>query len=389
MKKYNTDGVVSRPAVRSDAGFTDIVILAGGVGERLWSASTKAHPKQFIKAFGEHSFFQMAVSRALALKPSGVIMVITRREFVDIAAAECASFASSLPEAERLFLESALVIFGEPEPRHTAAAVECACMFSRSIYDSVDGRTMLVLTSDHIIKPETMFVASCGAALNSVRGDRFVCFGITPDFPATGFGYIKTDGYASESDSALAVRSFHEKPDEKTARTYIAEGNCWWNSGMFAFMESHYLAEINRFVPELSAAFEPLAASKPELSLKQNIRVIQKWSGLEWAYLASPSISIDNAVAEKTAYASCVPAAFSWSDVGNWDAFVQSIPCPMHNIVNVESDDCSVYSDIPVALCGVSGLIVVIQDGQALILKKGKSDLVRDAVRQIALCNNG
>jgi mannose-1-phosphate guanylyltransferase len=110
---------------------------------------------------------------------------------------------------------------------------------------------------------------------------------------------------------------------------------------------------------------------------------LQKWEGLDTVYHAIPAIAIDRSLAEKTKQARCVIAQFDWSDAGNWDTFAECTPSPSKNCAAVQSDDCYVHSDIPVALCGVSGLIVVIKDGKALIVKKGESSLVHEAVQKL------
>jgi mannose-1-phosphate guanylyltransferase len=206
-----------------------------------------------------------------------------------------------------------------------------------------------------------------------------VCFAVKPLFPSTGFGYIEAGETAGEGVHVIA--SFKEKPDEQTAASFLAKGNFWWNSGMFAFKKSFYENGIREFVPALSASFARLADEKPRAGIYKGFRVVKKWDAVDAAYKNAPSLSIDNAIAEKTNRARCIIAEFSWDDIGSWDVFASRVPCTKKNAVSVESGNCSVYADIPVALCGVSDLIVAVKDGRVLVMQKGKSALIRDAAR--------
>ncbi|MDR3284159.1 MAG: mannose-1-phosphate guanylyltransferase [Treponema sp.] len=369
-------------------GISDVVILAGGIGERLWPLSTKEHPKQFIKVEEGLSFFQMSLRRAAALKPASSILVVTRREFVDLAADQCREFADSLAAVERSFFEEKIFVIPEPEAKHTAAAIYFACRFiiarqsGSAFSDSGKEHTVLVLTSDHIIKPTEYFLDACESAVRAAQENYFVCFAIKPDFPSTEFGYIQTGARNPDDEAVFDIAAFHEKPGEAAARDYLAAGNYWWNSGMFAFAASFLLEEIQAYAPEIAEAFSVLHGV-PKLKTCKKIKIMLAWHGLENAYQKTPAIAIDRAVAEKTKRARCVLAHFEWYDAGSWDAFTGCVPAPDENHVLVQCDDCYVHSDIPVALCGVSGVTVVIKDGKALVLQKGSSPLVQEAVKQM------
>jgi mannose-1-phosphate guanylyltransferase/mannose-6-phosphate isomerase len=360
-------------------GFSDIVILAGGIGERLWPLSTREHPKQFIKTGDGISFLQMSLIRALALRPVSSILVVTRQEFVPLAVDQCRELICSLPVEERAFLEEKIVVLPEPEAKHTTAAIYFACHFIAT-EEPGSRHTILVLTSDHIIKPQNLFLDACKSAADAANENYFVCFGIKPAAPSSEFGYIQTGAHTLHDSAVYDITAFHEKPDAETAHAYLTAGNYCWNSGMFAFTSSFFFGEIGKYAPEFTRAFSAVS-SKPQISaVCNNIRVLQKWEGLDAVYRAIPAIAIDRSLAEKTKRARCVITRFDWSDVGNWDAFAEYAPVPQANRALVKSDDCYVHSDIPVALCGVSGLIVVIKDGKALIVKKGESALVHEAV---------
>jgi mannose-1-phosphate guanylyltransferase len=355
--------------------FTDVIILAGGIGERLWPLSTKEHPKQFIPT-ARGSFFQMAVRRAVLLEPTGSILVVTRPEFGDIVAAQCDSAKKLLSEKQFEFIREKLTVLPEPAPRHTAAAVQFALSFIEKTGTS-EGEAVLVLTSDHVIETDGRFLSDCGRALRSVAEDYFVCFGIRPLFPATGFGYFESG--AEIEAGVREILSFREKPDEKTARAFIERGNYWWNSGMFAFSGRFYRDEIQKHAPGVYGPFASLLKTAPLVGYCGNFRFMRQWDGLTDVYGRTEAVSIDCAIAEKTDRARCVAAEFEWDDIGSWDAF--SAFMPSDGAVAVESENCSVYSDVPVALCGVSDLIVAARDGKILVMKKGRSSLIREAVR--------
>jgi mannose-1-phosphate guanylyltransferase/mannose-6-phosphate isomerase len=357
--------------------FSHIIILAGGIGERLFPVSTNEFPKQFIEAADGTSFFQMSLERALALRPSGTIFVITRKRFVGLVAEQCAGFINRLDTGDKQFLENSLVIIGEPAAKHTAVAVQCACTYLNTMQQDSGGQSLLVLTSDHIINPMEAFLENCRTACREAESGSFVLFAVKPDFPSTEFGYIQT-GIPEPSDKNVCkILSFHEKPDAETARKYLAGKNYYWNSGMFAFTVSTFLQEIKKYAPAVYNSFT--CAAKPELTKNKAITAVDQWGGIEEIYQSCPAVSLDKGIAEKTSRASCVVAGFSWNDAGTWDSFAGLVPEPGKNTVKINSDDCYVYSDIPVALCGVSGLIIAIKNGKAVIMKKGESALIKDA----------
>jgi mannose-1-phosphate guanylyltransferase len=218
-------------------------------------------------------------------------------------------------------------------------------------------------------------VENCRSASLEAQAGYFVCFGIRPTEASVGYGYIKTESEASRS-SGRNILSFHEKPDMEAAKKYLAEKNYWWNSGMFAFKTETLIEEMRRHTPAVYEAFSPLCTNKPVYTKQNGINSIENWNGLQTAYEKTPSIAVDRALAEKTNRASCIIADFEWQDVGSWDAFCECIPETVEHAEKIESSDCYVYSDIPVAICGADEIMVIIKNGKALIMKKGKSNLI-------------
>ena len=354
---------------------TDVVILAGGFGERLWPASSPENPKQFMTLSGGLSFMQSSIFRALSLEVSGKIIIVTRADLVASCVKQGKEMAEKLKSEK---LEKDLYVLSEPSPRHTAAAIMSASLFLEKI-EPEKKHTVLVLTSDHVIEPVSAFVSDAKKAATCAEDGNLVCFAIPPTEAATGYGYIK-EGESLTADT-FRIDSFKEKPDAETAKEYLASGKYFWNSGMFAFTTDFLLDELAKCTPEVTQAFEVVKnGSTPEVKRVDSIGVIEGWKELEAAYSTTPKVAIDTSLAEKTSHASCVRTTFTWTDVGSWDVFSELSDSVCPRVAEVEAKDNFVYSDIPVALCGVEDLIVVIKNGSALVMKKGSSEYSRKVV---------
>lgn len=396
---------------------SDIIILAGGFGTRLWPASSAECPKQFMTISDGLSFLQLSMKRALAVNPSGKIVVVTRRDLISQCVNQCNDLAKKLPEELRDDFLRKVCVLAEPCAKQTAAAIMLATYFvgkaSASGWASAGGgvsanagdsavanssasagasasaaaRTILVLTSDHIIETDAQFAADCAKASAAAESGNFVCFVIPPTEASNAYGYIKTGSTISSAagNGIYKIDHFEEKPDIVTAQNYLKEGNYWWNSGMFAFTSETLETEMKMHTPEIFAAFESVRKNAaPSCDSENGIAVCENWKAMEEAYAVVPSVAIDKAIAEKTSLAVAVRATFSWIDVGSWDTFSEvSKNTSEQKVAQVEARNNFVYSDIPVALCGVSNVVVVIKNGAALIMKKGESALMKNVVNQI------
>ena len=368
---------------------TDVVILAGGFGERLWPASRADYPKQFMTLGSGVSFLQAAIQRALALSISGKIILVTRKDLLEPAAEHCRRLMDIVSEDKKTKLKNDLYIIAEPVPRHTTAPIILSCDFL-DLTDSSSDHTVLVLTSDHVITPVEKFTSDCVKAAECAEKGRFVCYAIPPTEPATGYGYIKTGQSESTDGSVFKIEQFKEKPDSDTALAYFKSGNYWWNSGMFAFTSSFFRKELSICQKDVFDAFDGVEhGSIPVTGYYNGIKYIESWPEMDSAYAKTPSIAVDKAIAEKTTHAYAIRAGFAWDDVGSWDSFEKLFTEKNGKTVEVESDNCFVYSDIPVALCGVDDLVVVIKNGNALVMKKGSSGMVREAVKKIQSFEQG
>lgn len=364
----------------------NILILAGGFGERLWPVSSKDFPKQFMALEGGLSFLQQSLERAFLLNPDGNILIVTRIDILDTTIAQCSSYAQTLSNEQRSILENKLIVIAEPCPKHTAPPVALACRYFEARQKAE--KPLLVLTSDHIIAPFDSFNADVCKALEQAQNGKFVCFAISPTEAATGFGYIETD--ISPDDSVLCVKSFKEKPDAATAQSYLDSGNYWWNSGMFCVLPSVFMQELALYEENLANLFDYMQKKAlPDIQTTGNIQHIENWSYMTDAYNKTLAISIDHAVVEKTQKACAVRATFFWQDIGTWDSFAQLFNADdcqnsgQGTRAQTDSSNCFVYSDVPIVLCGVQDIIVTVKNGKVLVMKKGSSDLIKETVQKL------
>lgn len=273
------------------------VILAGGKGTRLWPLSRATAAKQFIRFLGDDTLFQMTLDRVSDKGLFEAPIVVTNEDFRFLVA----------EQAREKDVSPAMIIL-EPVARNTAAAVAAAAAVVARQFG--DDAVMFVLASDHRIAVDDAYTRSVGFAAQAARAGRLATFGIKPTEPATGYGYIEIGEPLSEGTHA--VRRFVEKPQVEAAEDMLASGNFYWNSGMFMFTPASILAEMGKHAPDVvEAAIASLDKAEKDLDFTR----------LEAeAFAASPSISIDYAVMEKTPNAAVVPAAIDWSDLGSWDA---------------------------------------------------------------------
>jgi len=367
----------------------DCLIMAGGAGTRLWPASSSRKPKQFLPTAknGTESFFSISLERAFRVvsENDGRVIVITGKTHLPFAVAAC----SKLSATEKKHL----VLIPEPESKNTAPAIACAIEYAGRTCGW--NRTMIVLTSDHIIKPLDAFLKDINIGAQFAEQDRLVVFGIPPLGPETGYGYIKTAGKLAED--VYAVDMFNEKPDLKTAEQFLASKKYFWNSGMFIFRCEFLAEEYRRLAADIINPFENLKSpDKKSYSKTKGLCVLDTWAGLDIAYNQANNISFDYAIAEKCSKTVMIRASYDWIDIGSWDDYACLLSGnsvtnsdSVKDVYTAGTSGCFVDSDIPVALAGVENLIVVIRSGKdgfppaALITQKSKTQLVRDVVEKI------
>ncbi|WP_109124234.1 mannose-1-phosphate guanylyltransferase/mannose-6-phosphate isomerase [Dyella sp. C11] len=272
------------------------LILSGGSGTRLWPISRRNLPKQFLSLAGKETLFQQTVQRALRLPVVSSPVVVASEDHRFLAA----------EQLQELAIQDANILL-EPIARNTAPAIAVGAL--QALARSPDA-IVLVLPADHLIGDDASFGDAVAKARPLAEKGWLVTFGIRPDRPETGFGYIRR-GKPLDGET-FQVEQFVEKPKLDVAERYVASGEYDWNSGMFMFRAAQYLEELGQHAPAMLAAARA-AFDKANTDL-DFIRLDAE------AFAAAPSDSIDYAVMEKTSHAAVVPVACRWSDIGSWDA---------------------------------------------------------------------
>ncbi|MEW6379412.1 MAG: mannose-1-phosphate guanylyltransferase/mannose-6-phosphate isomerase [bacterium] len=274
------------------------VLLAGGTGSRLWPISRQLFPKQLVSLVGADSLIQGTIKRLFPLlSPDRVRIVCGIEHYYEI---KRHLKAIDIPPDNK--------VITEPCGRNTAPAILLAAL---TILQTEADAILLILPADHVINDLASFQAKLQAAIRLAGKDHLVTFGIKPNYPETGYGYIE-GAQKLEGEDALVVRRFVEKPDEKTARHYVEAGNFYWNSGMFAFKASVILEEFETFQPALLKSMRELMNAED--------------GQLRERYQQLPDISIDYAIMEKTGRGVVLPSDFGWSDIGSWKSLYDFLP---------------------------------------------------------------
>ena len=327
------------------------VILAGGAGTRLWPLSTAARPKHLLPLLGEETLFELTLGRFGEGFAAPIIVANQAQE---------ADLRALAPEGSRLLLE--------PMKRDSAAAIALA-----SVVADAD-ELLLVCPSDHHIADPAAFRAAIEAARPTAEAGGVVTFGIEPDHPATGFGYIA----AGDGEGVRPVVRFVEKPPVELAEAMLAKGGHYWNAGIFLASARTWREELHAHAPEILAAATE-AASKAEAD-GPVLRIDEQ------AFARSPSKSIDYAVMELSDRVSVIPVQMGWSDIGSWQALVDASATDEDGnalaggALALDSRGNLVRSNGPkVALIGVEGLVVVATRDAVLVMKPDQAQRVREA----------
>lgn len=272
------------------------VILAGGSGSRLWPLSREHFPKQFIKLFGKSTMLQQTLLRLEGVENLADPIVICNHEHRFMVA----------EQLQELGFKNTKIIL-EPLARNTAPALAVSALFAEEQDDSA---VLLVLSADHMIKDVARFQQAITIAVDAAVKNHLVTFGIEPTHPETGYGYINT---VADAAPYKRVSQFVEKPDLKTAESYLQAGCYFWNSGMFVFRARQFLEELAHQSPDV---FE--ASGQAKQLAHQDLDFIRLDAD---AFGQAPNISIDYALMEKSANVVCVPLDAGWSDVGDWRSY--------------------------------------------------------------------
>jgi mannose-1-phosphate guanylyltransferase len=347
---------------------TYAVIMAGGGGTRLWPISRKDRPKQLLPLIADESLFQTTVTRLEGLFPVDHIFVVTVSNQVE----ELIRQAPGIPADNYLI---------EPSPRGTASVIGLAAAI---LHKRDPQAVMAVLPSDHYIRNRDLFHLFLRIATDVARDGYLVTLGISPSYPATGYGYIQRGEILPEKYPypVYRVKRFKEKPDESAAREMIRTGDHSWNSGMFIWKTERILAEMAKQMPALKSAVDEVSAAAGSSQFDAVIERI--WQSLSVE-------TIDYGIMENADRVAVLPAGgLEWSDVGSWDSlFDVLIPDQDGNIVfsghhmALDTHNCLVYGNRDgrlVVTIGVDDLIIVDGGDVLMVCHKDQAQRVRQIV---------
>jgi len=343
------------------------VILSGGSGTRLWPQSREAYAKQFLALVDEHTMLQGTVMRLEGLAGLQAPLIVCNE-----------AHRFMVAEQLRLVGVDPAAIVLEPVGRNTAPAVTLAAL---QVQMQGDDPLLLVLPADHVIEDAAAFRCAVQEACHVAEAGMLVTFGIVPTSPETGYGYIKAGALIEGERNVSRVDRFVEKPDRATAEAYVAGGDYFWNSGMFLFRASRFLAEIETYAPDLLAACRAAFAGA-----RRDVDFIRLDLS---AFQGCPSDSIDYAVMERTRNAAVLPLAAGWSDVGSWSALWDvgkrdaSGNVIKGDVISIDSCNSYVHAERLVALVGVKDLVVIDAQDAVLVASKTQVQDVKRVVEQL------
>ena len=351
------------------------VILSGGVGSRLWPASREQDPKQFIKLNDGLSFIQKAFERCLNLPNISSILNVTNRDFLFRIKDEYQDMVESVKAKSNKKIDSNYIL--EPFGRNPAPAIIAAALNIKALYgeDSI----MLVLPSDHIIENQEKFNEAVFEAANLANLDKIALFGIHPDTPETGYGYIQAKGNE--------VIRFVEKPNLDKAKQYLASGDYLWNSGLFCFKAKTILNEAKKYCPDILA--DVTKCIKLSEVSKGNAYSVLELDSETFAKVTNDSI--DYSIMEKSDNTAVVSCDIGWSDVGNWNAIskLHQEADSNGNVINgniILQDVTNSYiesKDRVIGALGLDNLLIIDTKDALLVASKDKSQNVKDIYTKV------
>ncbi len=341
-----------------------VIIMAGGIGSRLWPISRRNRPKQFQPLLSDRSLLADTYERVLPLTSPDRVLVVTGEQFVELA-------REQLPDVPPQN------IVGEPAGRSSGPAVALA---AARIARRDPQALVLATPSDSYIGDQVAYRDYVAIAAEAATQGFIVTLGVIPSHPDTGYGYIRRGHRLATIGGAYRVERFTEKPDAETAQRYLAHGGYYWNMGQFIFGAGNFMERCAVHLPDVASAMRELAALD---ELTHDV--------LAPVYEALPNISFDHGIAEREEDMAVVPTALEWSDIGNWRAIKEiaarhgALDLRPENHVGVDTRNCFVLASSGrlVVTVGVEGYVIVDTGDVLLIVHEDKAQEVRQALDEI------
>ena len=343
------------------------VILSGGSGTRLWPLSRRHIPKQFLRLFSERTLFSETLDRVRGGVFSDPIIVCNEEHRFLV--------AESLRESD---IQSRSILL-EPIAKNTAPAIGAAVNL---IAKDNPEALVLVLPSDHKIEDSDTFSHALEDAVNVANSGYLSAFGVPPDQPNTGYGYLKLGGAIDGTKNGFILEQFVEKPSYSLAEEYFRSGSMLWNSGIYVFQAKTFLSELKKYEPKIfNATIDAVQEGVSDSSFY--------WLDKK-AFESSPSLSIDYAIMEQTALSAVVKVDMGWSDVGSWSAFRglkksnQDGNVTEGDVILLDCHETYSRSEGPLIVgLGLSNLVIIATDDSILVIPENRADEVRDVVKNL------
>lgn len=345
------------------------VIMAGGRGERFWPKSRNDMPKQFLSLLGDgKTMLQLTVERLVPLVSIEDVFVVTNQAYVSIV-------KEQLPSIPR---EN---ILAEPVAKNTAPAIGLAAAVIQKKYGE---SIMIVLPSDHLIKQPLLFLDVLKTSINvAMENSNLVTIGITPNYPETGYGYIRFghNNYHEKYSNVYLVEKFVEKPSIEKAREYVDSGNYIWNSGMFVWKTSSILFNFETYLKDTYVGLSNIADA---YQTEQFDDVLLK------EFIKFKSVSVDYGIMEVASDIYTIPSSFGWDDVGSWLALERIVNTDNHgnaiqgNVISIDSKNMIVVGNNKlIATVGLDDIIIVDTDDVTLVCSKNEAQNVKSVIEAL------
>lgn len=358
-------------------------ILCGGAGSRLWPVSRELHPKPFIRLADNESFLQKSFHRGAILSHVTEVLTVTNRDLLF-------KTKDDYREINTAHVKTSFLL--EPFGRNTAAAVAMAALYVAKQHGQ--DALMLILTADHLIADQSAFQQAVEHASALALTGKIVTFGIQPNAPETGYGYIEANQHQAlqfaNQTVGFDVARFVEKPNLATAQAYVDSGKFYWNSGMFCFTANTLLTEMQQHAPAILSA----AQACFDVSLASATDITQIEFDAD-TFINVPSDSIDYAVMEKSSNVAVIPCDIGWSDIGAWDAMSELTAADENgnrvtgNAILNNSKNCYVQSNHRlVATVGLDNIIIVDTPDAVLVADKNQVQNVKDIYNRLKQDSN-